>query len=84
MKKKIDLKSLQVQSFVTSLDEKDEQTVKGGSHVTGCGLCDTYDDYFCQTIPGNCIVTEDKGCASYHKKCSWGIICEVPIDVYEA
>ena len=80
MKKKISLDVLKVQSFVTSLDENDEQTVKGGSHITGCGLCDTQDDYFCQTIPDRCIVTQDRTCATANKRCSWGIVCEIPIE----
>ncbi|MFT6850153.1 MAG: hypothetical protein ACJATA_000962 [Sphingobacteriales bacterium] len=34
MKKKIELKDLKVQSFVTSLDNDERQTVKGGAKIT--------------------------------------------------
>ncbi len=84
-KKKLDLAQIQVKSFITNLDANDEQTVKGGSHVTGCGFCDTADDYFCQTIPGQCIKTNDKNCQSEYKLCasnykSCGIVCPIPYE----
>ena len=40
MKKKIELKDLKVQSFVTSLDKDERQTVKGGAKISnGNGIC---------------------------------------------
>ncbi len=79
MKKKLDLASIKVKSFVTNLDGSAEETVKGGSHITGCGLCDTADDYFCLTTPQQCIVTKNKKeCFSNYRSC--GIWCPVPED----
>lgn len=76
MKKKLDLATIKVKSFVTNLDQNGEETVKGGSHITGCGLCDT-DDYFCETIPQQCIVTLNKyECYSNYRSC--GIWCPIP------
>lgn len=40
MKKKLNLKDLEVQSFITSFENKSEDTVKGGSVDIGCSaLC---------------------------------------------
>lgn len=79
MKKKLDLASIKVKSFITNLDQNDEQTVKGGSHITGCGLCETEDDFFCQTNPEQCIVTQNKKqCFSNYRSC--GIICPLPYE----
>ena len=36
-KKKLNLNDFKVQSFVTSVEGQAEETIKGGSHVIGCG-----------------------------------------------
>ena len=74
--RKLNLNDLKVCSFVTNFDPSKEETVKGGSHITGCGLCDT-DDFFCQTTPQQCIVTIKKlECFSNYRSC--GIWCPIP------
>ena len=80
MKKKLNLKELEVKSFVTNLDSNSEKTVKGGSHITGCGLCDTDEEgSACQTNNHLC-ETKDFGCyKTRYKICSYRI-CEAPID----
>ncbi|MGB3465476.1 MAG: pinensin family lanthipeptide [Cyclobacteriaceae bacterium] len=78
MKKKLNLNEIKVKSFVTNLDQQTEKTVKGGSHVTGCGLCDTQDDFFCKTVVDKCIVTNDRNCPTNDFRCTW--ICPVPYE----
>jgi len=78
MKKKLNLGELEIKSFVTNLDEENEKTIVGGSHVTGCGLCETEDDH-CPTTPHNCGYSNFKFCASNYRKCSYAI-CPVPYE----
>ena len=39
-KNKLNLKALEVKSFVTNMDTTTSKTVKGGTWRTVCGLCD--------------------------------------------
>jgi hypothetical protein len=60
MNKKIKLKSLQVKSFVTTLEQKDKSKVKAGDvHTVGCP--NSYGIDLCLTI---------RTCVSYEFKCS--------------
>jgi len=62
--KRLDLNDLKVKSFITNLDGQEEETVKGGNHVT-CPLCVSINEEGC-TI---------RACFSQGEHCSIGQIC---------
>ena len=64
-KEKLSLKSLEVKSFVTSLESVTSKTIKGGeSDNAACGpsiYCHTQADFTCQNDTLCCIGTATKG-----------------------
>jgi hypothetical protein len=83
-KLKLDLNGLRIQSFVTSLEKRDESKIKGGLTVntncpetcatdcgtcgTQCGSCDTCTCDTCETNCGTCVT-----CATC-PTCYWKVL----------
>jgi len=65
MKKKLTLDKLKVNSFVTNLNDKKEETVKGGVFFPATALCDPRISFRpdCRfSVPGDCDFTQGQVC----------------------
>ena len=74
-KKKLNLNDLKVESFVTSLDSEDRNTVKGGAdHIEHTDIVDCHSIVYCSGNPMGtvcCKVTDDPGNGNSNARCCY-------------